>query len=573
MEDKIVNQNTDLNQQLLKEGQKIKSKIETLQDKLDQKIQSCKVKQDQINAFKSQIFEKIDTFYDLVVERVNQRRESIKNQYKAIDAKQKRKLKSKQMKMEKDLGELKNFNLEFEDFLSDFDFEMDYLANKASLDGQVQELLFLEDEIKKGPQFFRCSQFKYPSFTYLDQELEQIDTLGQITDNSDFSMPLVAFNTFQLQAYNYIEKLRDFKELKLIDEDHLAKHDVPRFFKTIYIPDDRFLLLGGQERDEPSLSSKKVFLLDDKGKLLQQNDMFKERQYFATVADYENQYAYVIGGFNHRKGLIKSVEKYSFKARKWAKIESINHARINASACKCGPKYLYLFGGLDKHNFLDSIERFNLTLDIWTVMKIKLPQRMANFFSFSLNKDYIIIMGGMKKKQEEYVPKESRKTFEIESRVFALKTSNSKWKDLKPFPFKKKFGNIVYNGFGKFFCFVIENNKELPQLFVYDVRNCFPQFDKYWENEKNQKEGLQKIKGKDIKTHSGYSFNTQGERQAISLYGAIIDGSGPVNIAESHNAPSAIERQIYQYTGEPLPNSAQVGLPKGKAIELSVINS
>ncbi len=83
-------------------------------------------------------------------------------------------------------------------------------------------------------------------------------------------------------------------------------------------------------------------------------------------------------------------------------------------------------------------------------------------------------MGGMKKKKEEFVPKDSRKVYEIESRVFALKTTSFKWKDLKPFPFKKKFGNIVYNMSGKFFCFVIENNKDLPQLFVYDVRNAFP---------------------------------------------------------------------------------------------------
>lgn len=80
-------------------------------------------------------------------------------------------------------------------------------------------------------------------------------------------MPLVAFNTFQLQTFNYVEKLRDFKELKILDEDQLSKHDVPRFFKTIYIPDDRYLLVGGQERDNPSFSSKKTFLLDDKGKL------------------------------------------------------------------------------------------------------------------------------------------------------------------------------------------------------------------------------------------------------------------------------------------------------------------
>jgi len=71
--------------------------------------------------------------------------------------------------------------------------------------------------------------------------------------------------------------------------------------------------------------------------------------------------------------LINLVEKFSFKARKWIKIESINHARINASACKCGNKFIYLFGGLDKRDFLESVERFNLTLDIWTVMKIKMP--------------------------------------------------------------------------------------------------------------------------------------------------------------------------------------------------------
>ena len=101
-------------------------------------------------------------------------------------------------------------------------------------------------------------------------------------------------------------------------------------------------------------------------------------------------------------------------------------------------------------------------MDIWTTLKVKLPQRMANHFAFGINKDYILIMGGMKKKKEEFIPKESRKVFEIESRVFALKTSSFKWKDLKAFPFKKKFGNIIYNQQGKFFCFVIENNKDLP---------------------------------------------------------------------------------------------------------------
>lgn len=41
------------------------------------------------------------------------------------------------------------------------------------------------------------------------------------------------------------------------------------------------------------------------------------RQYFTTCTDLENEFAYVIGGYNHELGLINLAERYSFKARKW----------------------------------------------------------------------------------------------------------------------------------------------------------------------------------------------------------------------------------------------------------------
>ena len=447
--------------------------------------------------------------------------------------------------MERDLQELKTFSVDFSEFFSDFDAEMDYLANKATLDGQVQELQFIEQELKKGTLFFKAAEFKYPTFQHINNELELIDNMGKITDNSDFAMPLVAFNTYQLQVYNYIERLRDFKQLTIIDEDQLCQHELPRYFKSVYIPHDKFLLVGGQEKNTP-LSSAKTFLLDEKGKLASSADMLFARQYFATCADYAHEFVYVVSGYNHERGLINQVEKFSLKARKWVMVESINHARINAAACKCGDRYVYLFGGLDKKEFIDKIERFNMELDIWTILKVKMPEKMANMMAFAINNEYIMIMGGMKKKQEEFLPKDTKKLYELENRVFAFKASNFKWKDLKPFPFKKKFGNIVYNGFGKFFCFVIENNKQLPELFVYDVRNCFPQFDKYWENEKNQREGLQKIKGKDIKMHVAYSLSYNQEKQ----YGVRNYEGGPVNIADTH-----IDKQLFNYTGEPLPSS------------------
>jgi hypothetical protein len=134
---------------------------------------------------------------------------------------------------------------------------------------------------------------------------------------------------------------------------------------------------------------------------------------------------------------------------------------------------------------LDTIERYNTQLSIWTQLQIRLPQRISNNFAFSFNPEYIVLLGGMLKKDEAYVPRESTKTFELNDQVIVLKTNKRKmaWKDLKPLPFKKKLSNVVYNNHGKFFCFVLESNKELPQLFVYDVRKVFPQFSKYAENE------------------------------------------------------------------------------------------
>ena len=129
---------------------------------------------------------------------MNERREKLKQDYKTIEAKEKRRLKSKQMKTERDLHELKSFSLDFQEFFTDFDSEMDYLANKASLDGQVLELQSIQKELKRDTQFFKSSEFKMPTFSFINNELELIDGIGKITNNSDFSMPLVTFNTHTL---------------------------------------------------------------------------------------------------------------------------------------------------------------------------------------------------------------------------------------------------------------------------------------------------------------------------------------------------------------------------------------
>ena len=110
-------------------------------------------------------------------------------------------------------------------------------------------------------------------------------------------MPLVAFNSHQLQAFHYIEKAREFEKLALDDEENIAQNEVPHYFKSVYIPDDKFLLVGGLERDQPT-SSNRCYMIDDKGKVSYTREMITPRQYFTVATDYPQDFIYVIGGYN-----------------------------------------------------------------------------------------------------------------------------------------------------------------------------------------------------------------------------------------------------------------------------------
>lgn len=42
-----------------------------------------------------------------------------------------------------------------------------------------------------------------------------------------------------------------------------------------------------------------------------------------------------------------------------------------------------------------------------------MPMRISNHFAFSFNPEHIVILGGMIKKDEAYMPRETSKIFEL----------------------------------------------------------------------------------------------------------------------------------------------------------------
>ncbi len=78
----------------------------------------------------------------------------------------------------------------------------------------------------------------------------------------------------------------------------------------------------------------------------------------------------------------------------------MNTKRINPGACALGDTYIYVFGGRsEKNGLFDSIERYNIELNLWNMLQIRLPTQLCNMFAFPFvidEEENIVILGGMK---------------------------------------------------------------------------------------------------------------------------------------------------------------------------------
>ena len=60
--------------------------------------------------------------------------------------------------------------------------------------------------------------------------------------------------------------------------------------------------------------------------------------------------------------------------------------------------------------------------------------------------------------------------YEIERNVYLYNQTKEVWYQLRPIPSNQKVCNIVHNGTGKFYIFLLESKQELPAMILYDLR-------------------------------------------------------------------------------------------------------
>jgi N-acetylneuraminic acid mutarotase len=103
------------------------------------------------------------------------------------------------------------------------------------------------------------------------------------------------------------------------------------------------------------------------------------------VYDESAHQVYSIGGFSISKGMaLDSVERYSLDKKEWELVANLNNRRINCGACVIGKNHVFVFGGRNESDtFYDTVERLNIELNLWNLLKIKLPRKLCNIMAFT----------------------------------------------------------------------------------------------------------------------------------------------------------------------------------------------
>ena len=133
------NQNTIKNNQILNQCKSLLKKIEEISDKLKIRLESSIQCQFELNQNKIDTFDQIDKFFEQLHAKVEKRREALKNQFTSIESREKRRLKNKQIKLQKELDLLDEYRKDFDDYIEDFDLEMDHMANEANFENEYKQ--------------------------------------------------------------------------------------------------------------------------------------------------------------------------------------------------------------------------------------------------------------------------------------------------------------------------------------------------------------------------------------------------------------------------------------------------
>ncbi|KRX01567.1 hypothetical protein PPERSA_01470 [Pseudocohnilembus persalinus] len=161
------------------------------------------------------------------------------------------------------------------------------------------------------------------------------------------------------------------------------------YASAVTLPNGEILIMGGGI--QASVSKLSIF---NKMELVRLSPMQTPRKEHGSVT-VGSKYVYVIGGYNsQKKEMLSSCERYDIKQDKWSYIPSMSVKKCAIAVCQQSDKYIYVMGGFDGKNRLQTIEKYDINEEKWEILDVTLQNALSNSAAIALDDKEILILGG-----------------------------------------------------------------------------------------------------------------------------------------------------------------------------------
>jgi kelch-like protein 10 len=92
--------------------------------------------------------------------------------------------------------------------------------------------------------------------------------------------------------------------------------------------------------------------------------------------------------------MLSSCERYSLESQEWKVIEPLQKAKCAFAASAVNNEYIFVFGGFDGRERLNTIERYSAKDNKWVTIETKFKNGFSNAASVSHSENKILILGG-----------------------------------------------------------------------------------------------------------------------------------------------------------------------------------
>jgi len=121
--------------------------------------------------------------------------------------------------------------------------------------------------------------------------------------------------------------------------------------------------------------------------------MLRKRAFFASVFCISDSCLYALGGNDGEEDLIYC-ERFSVQENVWRPIANMSVARNGASVVSFD-RVIFIFGGNNSFSgSLDSIERYAIEFDKWSMPRVKLKEPLHDSIAMNIGGNRVLILGG-----------------------------------------------------------------------------------------------------------------------------------------------------------------------------------